>query len=310
MNLTRKAGLQSTDAVERETITPGIGVSTPNSTERMMTLTGLLCIYFVSLYQFHNNLPPIVAEPDPLCTPPPPPPHLPTSPPPICRRSSTKPKWTTPRPRTTPPSSLSTRISPPMVVPSMAPLEPKRSPTQLVVAPRSLTDGSNGNGSTPSMSSLNGNGSTRSTDGASTSSSTSSFTSTTSDSKKKKKKSAPPETPYVAPSRWDKVKGYSTAQRSFQIWTFAFQFFFKFFLVGRKFTYGKLGMTPERVSARKRELAKWLVEGLVRLGPTFIKIGQQFSTRVDVLSKEFIEELERLQDDVPAFDKELARDIV
>ena len=198
----------------------------------------------------------------------------------------------------------------PMVVPSMAPLEPKRSPTQLVVAPRSLTDGSNGNGSTPSMSSLNGNGSTRSTDGASTSSSTSSFTSTTSDSKKKKKKSAPPETPYVAPSRWDKVKGYSTAQRSFQIWTFAFQFFFKFFLVGRKFTYGKLGMTPERVSARKRELAKWLVEGLVRLGPTFIKIGQQFSTRVDVLSKEFIEELERLQDDVPAFDKELARDIV
>ena len=64
MNLTRKAGLQSTDAVERETITPGIGVSTPNSTERMMTLTGLLCIYFVSLYQFDNNLLHIVAERD------------------------------------------------------------------------------------------------------------------------------------------------------------------------------------------------------------------------------------------------------
>lgn len=69
-------------------------------------------------------------------------------------------------------------------------------------------------------------------------------------------------------------------------------------------------MTPERVSARRRELAIWLREGLVRLGPTFIKIGQQFSTRVDVLSKEFIEELEKLQDDVPPFDWESARAIV
>ena len=44
-----------------------------------------------------------------------------------------------------------------------------------------------------------------------------------------------------------------------------------------------------------QELAIWLREGLVRLGPTFIKIGQQFSTRVDVLSPEFIKELEKLQ---------------
>lgn len=49
------------------------------------------------------------------------------------------------------------------------------------------------------------------------------------------------------------------------------------------------------MSARKSELAVWVREGLVRLGPTFIKIGQQFSTRVDVLSPEFIKELEKLQ---------------
>jgi predicted unusual protein kinase regulating ubiquinone biosynthesis (AarF/ABC1/UbiB family) len=55
------------------------------------------------------------------------------------------------------------------------------------------------------------------------------------------------------------------------------------------------GMTPGRVVERKAELAAWLREGLVRLGPTFIKIGQQFSTRVDVLSPEFIKELEKLQ---------------
>lgn len=69
-------------------------------------------------------------------------------------------------------------------------------------------------------------------------------------------------------------------------------------------------MTPERVSAKKAELAEWLREGLVRLGPTFIKIGQQFSTRVDVLSPEFIKELEKLQDNVPPFSSETAVRIV
>ncbi|KAJ9507487.1 hypothetical protein QJQ45_006489 [Haematococcus lacustris] len=42
----------------------------------------------------------------------------------------------------------------------------------------------------------------------------------------------------------------------------------------------------------------------------FIKIGQQFSTRVDVLSPEFIKELEVLQDNVPAFDSDTALEIV
>lgn len=55
------------------------------------------------------------------------------------------------------------------------------------------------------------------------------------------------------------------------------------------------------MSERRRTLAAWLREGLVKLGPTFIKIGQQFSTRVDVLSPEFVKELEMLQDNVPAF---------
>ena len=69
-------------------------------------------------------------------------------------------------------------------------------------------------------------------------------------------------------------------------------------------------MTPERVSERKRKLASWLREGLIKLGPTFIKIGQQFSTRVDVLSPEFIKELEQLQDSVPPFETEDAIAII
>eukprot|EP00955_Chlamydomonas_euryale_P064349 358951-Chlamydomonas_euryale.AAC.6 len=69
-------------------------------------------------------------------------------------------------------------------------------------------------------------------------------------------------------------------------------------------------MSPAATSARKTELAVWLREGLVKLGPTFIKIGQQFSTRVDVLAPEFIKELEMLQDNVPPFDSETAMEIL
>lgn len=117
----------------------------------------------------------------------------------------------------------------------------------------------------------------------------------------------PKSTPYAEPGgRWSRFKSYSTIQRTFEIWTFAIQFFFKLWLVNKKFTYGKEGMTEPALSARKTELAIWLREGLVRLGPTFIKIGQQFSTRVDVLSPEFIKQLELLQDNVPPFSSDAA----
>lgn len=123
--------------------------------------------------------------------------------------------------------------------------------------------------------------------------------------------SAKPSMPYKEPGgRWGRFKSYSTFQRTWEIWSFAFTFFFKLWLVNQKFTYKKNGMTDQAVSARKSELAVWLREGLVKLGPTFIKIGQQFSTRVDVLSPEFIKELEKLQDNVPSFSSEKAVEII
>ncbi|KIZ00621.1 Uncharacterized protein MNEG_7339 [Monoraphidium neglectum] len=120
-------------------------------------------------------------------------------------------------------------------------------------------------------------------------------------------------TPYKNPGgRWSKFKTYSVWQRTCEIWGFAFAFAVKYFLLGQAWTYkgGKKGMTAEAVSARKSELAVWLREGLVKLGPTFIKIGQQFSTRVDVLAPEFVRELEKLQDNVPPFDSETALQIL
>ena len=59
-----------------------------------------------------------------------------------------------------------------------------------------------------------------------------------------------------------------------------------------------------------RKLAAGLRDMLIQLGPTFIKIGQLLSTRVDVLPPETIQELARLQNEVPSFDPNRALAIV
>lgn len=49
---------------------------------------------------------------------------------------------------------------------------------------------------------------------------------------------------------------------------------------------------------------------MLELGPTFIKIGQSFSTRVDLLPPEYISALAQLQDKVPAFSAKEARELI
>ena len=61
------------------------------------------------------------------------------------------------------------------------------------------------------------------------------------------------------------------------IWSFALVLCFKLFWSNAKISYGRKGMTPERVKSRKQKVAAWVREGLIKLGPTFIKIGQQVS---------------------------------
>ena len=111
------------------------------------------------------------------------------------------------------------------------------------------------------------------------------------------------------PLNFDRLKSVGTFVRTLEIWGFVFNFLFRRVSLNLKFTY-KGGFTEAKKLEREAELAKWLRLGLLRLGPTFIKIGQQFSTRVDVLSKPFIKELEKLQDRVPPFPTPMAKQIV
>jgi predicted unusual protein kinase regulating ubiquinone biosynthesis (AarF/ABC1/UbiB family) len=52
-------------------------------------------------------------------------------------------------------------------------------------------------------------------------------------------------------------------------------------------------------SATRRRRAQKLLDSMLTLGPTFIKLGQLLSTRPDVLPPEYVEEFEQLQDSVP-----------
>eukprot|EP00184_Porphyridium_aerugineum_P007858 CAMPEP_0184691426 /NCGR_PEP_ID=MMETSP0313-20130426/288_1 /TAXON_ID=2792 /ORGANISM="Porphyridium aerugineum, Strain SAG 1380-2" /LENGTH=835 /DNA_ID=CAMNT_0027149143 /DNA_START=97 /DNA_END=2604 /DNA_ORIENTATION=+ len=61
---------------------------------------------------------------------------------------------------------------------------------------------------------------------------------------------------------------------------------------------------------KQREVACDLREVLIKLGPTFIKLGQGLSVRPDLVGPAFMEELRVLCDAVPPFDNELAFGII
>ncbi len=65
-----------------------------------------------------------------------------------------------------------------------------------------------------------------------------------------------------------------------------------------------------QVAAHQPERAVHLRQILTRLGPTFIKVGQALSTRPDLIRKDFLKELIKLQDQLPPFNSALAFEII
>lgn len=122
----------------------------------------------------------------------------------------------------------------------------------------------------------------------------------------------PPEELKVLPSdesfSWAN-ENYSSLQRTIDVWSFVLSLRIRVLLDNAKWAYLG-GFTEDKQKNRRQKTASWLRECVLQLGPTFIKLGQLSSTRSDLFPREFVDELAKLQDKVPAFSPEKARGFI
>ena len=91
--------------------------------------------------------------------------------------------------------------------------------------------------------------------------------------------------------------------RSLAVWSFIARIWAANRVNAQDWAYlGGEGRTEERMRSRTRRLAAYSRRRLLALGPTMIKVGQLVSSRADLFPREVVEELQFLQDKVPAFD--------
>ncbi|MBW4505483.1 MAG: AarF/ABC1/UbiB kinase family protein [Scytonematopsis contorta HA4267-MV1] len=108
--------------------------------------------------------------------------------------------------------------------------------------------------------------------------------------------------------RWNR-DNYSSKRRFLDIWSFVLTLMFKLWLFNKSWSYPG-GVTDAKKAARRKAQAIWIRNTCLDLGPTFIKVGQLFSTRADIFPSEYVEELSKLQDRVPAFSYEQVEAII
>jgi predicted unusual protein kinase regulating ubiquinone biosynthesis (AarF/ABC1/UbiB family) len=115
-----------------------------------------------------------------------------------------------------------------------------------------------------------------------------------------------PETSNLEPEglRYDPVAINQYYQRRpLQVWGRLFNILFPFVNFGIKLWWDK---QTGRVLQNERKRAIKLREIITKLGPAYIKVGRALSTRPDLVPPTYLDELTRLQDQLPAFSNEIA----
>jgi len=102
---------------------------------------------------------------------------------------------------------------------------------------------------------------------------------------------------------WVKRGRGSSITRTIELYSFGIK------IILRELKLRKVEDKAAKSEARKL-IARDLRAGLLELGPTFIKLGQLLSTRIDILTKEYIDELKLLQDNVPGFSGDKAVEVI
>ena len=88
-------------------------------------------------------------------------------------------------------------------------------------------------------------------------------------------------------------------KRAFLIWITLISLLINLWIDNIRFTiFQNKNNEKSRVQIKR---AKWFTNQLIRLGSAFIKIGQLLSARPDLIPNTWIEELSKLQDQVPNF---------
>ncbi|NEO86303.1 MAG: AarF/ABC1/UbiB kinase family protein [Spirulina sp. SIO3F2] len=100
--------------------------------------------------------------------------------------------------------------------------------------------------------------------------------------------------------RWNR-DNYSDLRRRLDIWYVVLTFVLQLRWDAQKWAYPG-GYSDQKREQRQQRQAVWIRENMLELGPTFIKLGQLFSTRGDIFPMAYVSELSKLQDRVPAFD--------